>query len=48
MNNSNLSQEQPAVSLSEVHKSFGELEVLKGITFDVMRGDVICIIGPSG
>jgi len=48
MNNSNLSQEQPAVSLSEVHKSFGELEVLKGITFDVMRGEVICIIGPSG
>jgi len=48
MNNSNLSKEQPAVSLSEVYKSFGELEVLKGITFDVMKGEVICIIGPSG
>ena len=45
---SNLSQEKPAVSLDRVHKSFGELEVLKGITFDVMKGEVICIIGPSG
>jgi polar amino acid transport system ATP-binding protein len=36
------------VSLEDVHKSFGKLEVLKGITFDVMKGEVICIIGPSG
>ena len=31
-----------------MYKSFGELEVLKGISFDVMKGEVICIIGPSG
>jgi polar amino acid transport system ATP-binding protein len=36
------------VSLMDVHKSFGDLEVLKGISFDVMKGEVICIIGPSG
>jgi polar amino acid transport system ATP-binding protein len=36
------------VSLTDVHKSFGDLEVLKGISFDVMKGEVICIIGPSG
>ena len=40
--------DQPMVSLKDVHKSFGNLEVLKGITFDVMKGEVICIIGPSG
>ena len=40
--------EQPIVSLKNVHKSFGALEVLKGISFDVMKGEVICIIGPSG
>ena len=39
---------QPMVSLKDVHKSFGDLEVLKGISFDVMKGEVICIIGPSG
>ena len=40
--------DQPIISLTDVHKSFGALEVLKGITFDVMKGEVICIIGPSG
>ncbi len=40
--------EQPIVALREVFKSFGEVEVLKGITFDVMKGEVVCIIGPSG
>jgi len=40
--------DQPLVSLNNVHKSFGDLEVLKGITLDVMKGEVICIIGPSG
>jgi len=40
--------DQPIVSVKDVHKSFGDLEVLKGITFDVMKGEVICIIGPSG
>ncbi len=39
---------QPMVSVKDVHKSFGDLEVLKGISFDVMKGEVICIIGPSG
>ena len=46
MNNWN--KNKPIVSLKEVYKSFGSLEVLKGITFDVMKGEVICIIGPSG
>ena len=40
--------DQPIVSLKDVHKSFGELEVLKGVSLDVMKGEVICIIGPSG
>jgi polar amino acid transport system ATP-binding protein len=42
------SAERPIVSLRDVHKSFGTLEVLKGISFDVRKGEVICIIGPSG
>ena len=40
--------DQPLVSLKDVHKSFGALEVLKGVSLDVMKGEVICIIGPSG
>ena len=41
-------ENQPIISLKDVHKSFGDLEVLKGISLDVMKGEVICIIGPSG
>ena len=46
--NGNWTPDRPIVSLKDVHKSFGDLEVLKGISFDVMKGEVICIIGPSG
>lgn len=40
--------DQPMVSAKDVHKSFGDLEVLKGISMDVMKGECVCIIGPSG
>jgi polar amino acid transport system ATP-binding protein len=39
---------QPIISLKDVRKSFGSNEVLRGISFDVKKGEVICIIGPSG
>lgn len=48
MSNSDWTPDQPLVSIRDVHKSFGELEVLKGVTLDVKQGEVICIIGPSG
>ncbi len=44
----NWTPDQPMVSIKEVHKSFGNLEVLKGVSFDVMKSEVICVIGPSG
>src|SRR3982750_3549677 len=39
---------RPIVELEDVHQSFGEIEVLKGISFTVPKGGVVCIIGPSG
>ena len=48
MSDNDWNPDQPLVSIRDVHKSFGNLEVLKGVTLDVMKGEVICIIGPSG
>ncbi len=36
------------IQIYDLHKSFGDLEVLKGITTTVHRGEVVCVIGPSG
>jgi len=48
MTNNDWTPDQALVSIRDVHKSFGDLEVLKGVSLDVMKGEVICIIGPSG
>ena len=37
-----------AVRVRELHKSYGDLEVLRGIDLDVETGEVVCLIGPSG
>ncbi|MCG5469267.1 amino acid ABC transporter ATP-binding protein [Micromonospora sp. LAH09] len=39
---------RPAIEIRDLHKSFGPLQVLKGIDFEVGQGEVVCVIGPSG
>ncbi|MGZ4412520.1 MAG: ATP-binding cassette domain-containing protein, partial [Gaiellaceae bacterium] len=39
---------EPMVKAEGVHKSFGRLEVLKGISLEVNQGEVMCMLGPSG
>ncbi|MDC3418434.1 amino acid ABC transporter ATP-binding protein [Aquibacillus salsiterrae] len=36
------------ITVSDLHKAFGELEVLKGIDVEVKEQEVVCVIGPSG
>ena len=36
------------LKIMDVHKSFGATEVLKGVSINVEKGDVITILGPSG
>jgi ABC-type histidine transport system ATPase subunit len=38
----------PLLRIVDLHKSFGPLEVLKGISIEVARGEKLSIIGPSG
>ncbi|EGD40903.1 glutamine ABC transporter, ATP-binding protein [Nocardioidaceae bacterium Broad-1] len=37
-----------AIDVQNLHKYFGDNEVLKGIDFHIGRGEVVCVIGPSG
>lgn len=38
----------PALEIKNLHKTFGQNEVLKGISLQAQKGDVISIIGSSG
>ncbi|MFV0380040.1 MAG: amino acid ABC transporter ATP-binding protein [Anaerorhabdus sp.] len=39
---------EKVLQVKNIHKSFGNLEVLKGINFSVKQNDVVCLIGASG
>ena len=38
----------PALSLDNIHKSFGKTQALAGVSFDVERGEIVAVLGPSG
>ena len=40
--------EQPLIQVKHLDKSFGSLKVLKDVTVDIYKGDVVCVIGASG
>ncbi len=38
----------PLIEIEDLHKSFGSLKVIKGITTTILKGEIVVIIGPSG
>ena len=36
------------IKVEQVYKSFGDLQVLKGIDLEVNRGEIVSVVGPSG
>jgi polar amino acid transport system ATP-binding protein len=40
--------DQPLIRIRDLHKAFGTVMVLRGVSLDVMKREVICVIGPSG
>ena len=43
----NTTDRNVVVKVVDLHKTFGTLEVLKGISLDVHEGDVLTLLGPS-
>ncbi|MHB1339045.1 MAG: amino acid ABC transporter ATP-binding protein [Bellilinea sp.] len=39
---------EPIIKIDKVHKRFGDVEALKGVSLNVEKGEVVVIIGPSG
>ena len=48
MTEPHIRKDAPAIDVNELHKYFGDNEVLKGIDFHVDNGEVVCVVGPSG
>lgn len=48
MNKDMIKQNHEMINVVDVYKSFGELEVLKGVNFTVKENEVVCILGASG
>jgi ABC-2 type transport system ATP-binding protein len=38
----------PAIEVRDVHKRYGDVEAVRGVTFDVAHGEVFCLLGPNG
>ena len=40
--------QQPIVRIQDVHKAFGSVKVLRGMSMSIASGQAVCVIGPSG
>jgi ABC-2 type transport system ATP-binding protein len=38
----------PAIEVAGLRRSYGELEAVRGVSFEVARGEVFCLLGPNG
>src|SRR5262249_41042536 len=43
-----LAADRMLLQVRDIHAGYGKLDILHGITLDVGRGELVCIIGPNG
>jgi len=42
------SSSEPAIEVQDLHRSYGAVEAVRGVSFEVERGEVFCLLGPNG
>jgi len=42
------SSSEPAIEVHDLHRSYGAVEAVRGVSFEVERGEVFCLLGPNG
>jgi ABC-2 type transport system ATP-binding protein len=40
--------QSPAIEVRDLRRSYGETQAVRGVTFEVARGEVFCLLGPNG
>jgi ABC-2 type transport system ATP-binding protein len=48
MNTTHTQTEGLAIEVRDLHKSYGDVEAVRGVSFEVARGEVFCLLGPNG
>src|SRR2546430_1952602 len=48
MTSTNTQSEGLAIEVRDLRKSYGEVEAVRGVSFEVARGEVFCLLGPNG
>jgi ABC-2 type transport system ATP-binding protein len=43
-----VTEPEPAIEVRDLRKSYGDTEAVRGVSFDVARGEVFCLLGPNG
>ena len=38
----------PAIHVQDVHKTYGDVRAVRGVSFEVAQGEVFCLLGPNG